>query len=124
MEEAMIGQMSGFALECPDPAALAAFYAEVTGAPLVYESPDWCSLELNGDLHLSFQLSDDYRPPTWPDPHSSMQYHLHVRVADLDEAEAAVVALGAARFPDQPSPDTARVMADPVGHVFCLVPAR
>ncbi len=120
----MIGQLSGFALECPDPAALAAFYAEVTGARLVYESPDWCSLELRADLHLSFQRSADYRPPAWPDPHSSMQYHLHVRVPDLDEAAAAVVALGATRFPEQPSPGTARVMADPVGHVFCLVPAR
>ena len=120
----MIGQLSGFALECPDPAALAAFYAEVTGAPLVYSSPDWCSLEMAGGLHLSFQRSEDYRPPAWPDPHSSMQYHLHLRVADLNEAEAAVVALGATRFREQPSPDTARVMADPVGHVFCLVPAR
>jgi hypothetical protein len=53
-----------------------------------------------------------------------MQFHLHVRVADLDEAQAAVTALGATLFPDQPLPDNARVMADPVGHVFCLVPAR
>jgi catechol 2,3-dioxygenase-like lactoylglutathione lyase family enzyme len=120
----VIGQLSGFALECPDPAALAAFYAEVTGAPLVHSSPQWCSLELRDGLHLSFQRSADYRPPTWPDPHSSMQYHLHVRVADLDEAEAAVLALGATRLPAQPSPDSARVVADPAGHPFCLVPAR
>jgi hypothetical protein len=51
-----------------------------------------------------------------------MQFHLHVKVADLDAAQAQVVALGASPFPDQPSPDTCRVMADPVGHVFCLVP--
>jgi hypothetical protein len=53
-----------------------------------------------------------------------MQYHLHLRVPDLNEAEAAVIRLGAARFADQPLPDNARVMADPVGHVFCLVPSR
>ena len=120
----MIGQLSGFALECPDPEALAAFYSEVTGQPVVYRSPEWCSIGTGQDFHLSFQRSDDYRPPTWPDPHSSMQFHLHVRVPDLDEAQAAVTSLGATPFPDQPSPATARVMADPVGHVFCLVPVR
>jgi len=120
----VIGQLSGFALECPDPEALAAFYSEVTGWPIVYRSPEWCSIGDRDDFHLSFQRSDDYRPPIWPDPHSSMQFHLHLRVADLDDAEAAVIGLGATRFPDQPLPDNARVMADPVGHVFCLVPAR
>jgi catechol 2,3-dioxygenase-like lactoylglutathione lyase family enzyme len=123
-ESQMIGQLSGFALECPDPEALAAFYSELTGWPVVYTSPEWCSIGRDSGFHLSFQRSEDYRPPTWPDPHSSMQYHLHVRVPDLDEAEAAVITLGATRFADQPLPDNARVMADPVGHVFCLVPSR
>jgi hypothetical protein len=120
----VIGQLSGFALECPDPAALAAFYAEVTGASIDYTSDDWCSLKLTDSLHLSFQRSVDYRPPVWPDPHSSMQYHLHIKVADLDMAQLAVELLGGRPLPDQPSPETARVMADPVGHILCLVPAQ
>ncbi len=119
-----IGELSGFALECPDPAGLAAFYSEVTGWPVVYRSKDWCSVGASEDFHLSFQRSVDYVPPTWPDPHSSMQFHLHIRVDDLDVAEASVIALGATAFPDQPRRESARVMADPVGHVFCLVPAR
>ena len=120
----MIGRLSGFALECPDPAALAGFYAELTGAAVSYTSDDWVSLGAGDGFDLSFQRSADYRAPAWPDPCSSMQYHLHVKVADLDVAQSAVVELGATPFPDQPSPDTCRVMADPVGHVFCLVPQR
>jgi hypothetical protein len=120
----VIGQLSGFALECPDPATLAGFYSAVTGATVSYSSDDWVSLALSEGFDLSFQRSEDYRPPVWPDPHSSMQYHLHVKVTDLDEAQAEIVALGATVFRDQPSPDTARVLADPVGHVFCIVPRR
>ncbi|GIH02744.1 glyoxalase [Rhizocola hellebori] len=121
-----IGVISSIALECPDPAALADFYRQLTGWEVVYADPDWCSIAESRDasLNLSFQRSPGYQPPVWPDPGSSMQFHLHVKVADLDEAERKVLALGATAFPDQPSPDTVRVMADPVGHVFCLVPQR
>jgi catechol 2,3-dioxygenase-like lactoylglutathione lyase family enzyme len=121
-----IGRLSGIALECPDPAALAAFYRDVTGWPIVYTSPEWYSIGEGADaeLHLSFQLAPDFQPPTWPDPASSMQFHLHVRVPDLDTAEQAVLELGATKSAHQPYPDTSRVFADPAGHVFCLVPAR
>jgi hypothetical protein len=71
--------------------------------------------------HLSFQFAPDHKPPVWPDPESSMQFHLHLRVSDLDRAEADVLALGATRFAHQPNPDTSRVLADPAGHPFCLV---
>ena len=118
-----IGTLSGIALECVDPRALAEFYSGLTGWPIVYASADWCSVGESGDaaLHLSFQRAPGYRPPTWPDPASSMQFHLHVRVADLDAAEEAAVALGARRLAASVG---GRVLADPAGHVFCLVRAR
>lgn len=121
-----IGRISSIALECPDPAALADFYRQVTGWDVVFADPDWYSIAESREaaLNLSFQRAPDYQPPTWPDDHSSMQFHLHVKVADLDQAEREVLALGATSFPDQPHPDSVRVMADPVGHVFCLVPDR
>jgi catechol 2,3-dioxygenase-like lactoylglutathione lyase family enzyme len=117
-----VGSLSGIALECPDPAALAEFYHRLTGWPIVYADPDWYSVGESRDApwHLSFQRAPGHRPPIWPDPVSSMQMHLHVRVDDLDAAEKAVVGLGATRLDDQPGPTTHRVFADPAGHPFCL----
>jgi catechol 2,3-dioxygenase-like lactoylglutathione lyase family enzyme len=114
--------LSGIALECPDPAVLAEFYAALLGTPVVYRSPDWHSVEAAG-LHLSFQRAPGHRPPAWPDPASSMQFHLHFRVPDLDEAERLVIGLGAGRPAHQPDPARHRVFTDPAGHPFCLCPA-
>jgi catechol 2,3-dioxygenase-like lactoylglutathione lyase family enzyme len=117
-----VGSLSGIALECVDPATLADFYSRLTGWPVVYAHPDWYSVGPHRDagLHLSFQRAPGHRPPTWPDPASSMQAHLHFRVDDLDAAERLVLALGATKPRTQPSPDHARVFADPAGHPFCL----
>lgn len=115
----MIGSLSGIALECREPRALAAFYGAVTGWPVAFDSGDWVSIgPENAVWHLSFQRAPGHQPPAWPDEASSMQFHLHFRVADADLAEEAVLALGAAKL------DTSgayRVYADPAGHPFCLV---
>jgi catechol 2,3-dioxygenase-like lactoylglutathione lyase family enzyme len=119
--EPSVGRLSGIALECRDPAALAEFYSRLTGWPVVYATPDWYSVGENADTgwHLSFQLAPGHQPPTWPDRASSMQAHLHFRVADPAAAERAVLALGARRLDHQPNPGS-RVFADPAGHPFCL----
>jgi len=118
-----IGRLSGIALECPDPNALATFYSALTGWPIVFASDDWVSIgeSRHAPLHLSVQRAPGYQPPTWPDAASSMQFHLHLRVADLAAAEQAVLVLGAARLSGHSSPDQAPVFADPAGHPFCLV---
>jgi catechol 2,3-dioxygenase-like lactoylglutathione lyase family enzyme len=119
-----VGELGGVALECRNPAVLADFYSELTGWPVVYNDPDWYSVGQSekASFHLSFQRSPNHQPPTWPDPASSMQFHLHFRVEDLDAAERAVLTLGATKFDHQPAPDRSRVFADPAGHPFCLVP--
>jgi catechol 2,3-dioxygenase-like lactoylglutathione lyase family enzyme len=119
---AVTGRLSGIALECRDPAALAAFYGAFTGWPIVYADAEWYSVgtDENAEFHLSFQLAPGHEPPTWPDPASSMQFHLHLGVDDIDAAEEAVLALGATKFDHQPNPDHSRVFADPAGHPFCL----
>src|SRR4051794_39996757 len=115
----MIGTLSGIALECRDPQALAAFYSAVTGWPVVYDSADWVSVGVEGSgWHLSFQRSPGHQPPAWPDQAASMQFHLHVRVADLAAAGAEVVRLGAGRLGGEAG---FHVYADPAGHPFCLV---
>jgi hypothetical protein len=119
-----IGDLSGVALECVDPVALAAFYSALTGWPVVYESADWCSIGERPDapFHLSFQRAAGHPPPNWPDPASSTQAHLHIRVDDLDAAEPAVLDLGATWLGHQPDPARHRDFADPAGHPFCLCP--
>jgi catechol 2,3-dioxygenase-like lactoylglutathione lyase family enzyme len=37
----MIGRLHHIVLDCPDVAALAAFYAELLGQPVTYRSDDW-----------------------------------------------------------------------------------
>jgi catechol 2,3-dioxygenase-like lactoylglutathione lyase family enzyme len=117
-----VAALSGIALECRDPAQLAAFYAGLTGWPVVHADPDWYSVgeSERAAFHLSFQRAPGHQPPTWPDPASSMQAHLHFRVEDLDAAERAVLDLGAIKFEHQPA-DRSRVYASPSGHPFCLV---
>jgi catechol 2,3-dioxygenase-like lactoylglutathione lyase family enzyme len=117
--------MTGFAklrnvvLECPDPAALADFYAKLTGWSVLSKEPDWVNLSDDGRIRLAFQLAPGYQPPVWPDDASPMQVHLDFTVDDLDEAGAQAVALGATKFAHQPGDDFV-VYADPVGHPFCL----
>jgi predicted enzyme related to lactoylglutathione lyase len=121
-----VGRLSGIALECRDPARLAEFYSELTGWAVVQVDPDWYSLAETEDaeFHLSFQRAPGHQPPTWPDPASSMQFHAHFQVGDLDEGERIVLALGGTKLDPQRQREGSRVFADPAGHPFCLVPMK
>jgi catechol 2,3-dioxygenase-like lactoylglutathione lyase family enzyme len=112
------------ALDCPDPAVLAAFYAAVLGTEVDEgeEDDDWVQLVPRGGTPLAFQRVADHRPPQWPGAEQPQQMHLDLEVDDLDAGEAAVVALGARRHEVQPG-TTFRVFLDPAGHPFCLVTA-
>lgn len=106
------------ALECPDAARLAAFYADIMGGRITFANEEWATVRGAGG-RIDFQTAPGYRPPTWPDPASSMQMHLDFDVDDLDATEARVLAAGATKFEYQPG-DHFRVYADPAGHPFCL----
>lgn len=105
-------------LDCPDPSALARFYASLLDWKV---EPDdgWVDIRGEQGQCISFQQVDDYRPPVWPGQDVPQQFHLDVVVDDLDEGEAAVLALGATRAGHQPG-TTFRVFIDPAGHPFCL----
>ncbi len=106
-------------LECPEPEKLARFYADLTGWSIADAEDDWVTLKAASGANLAFQKAPGHTPPRWPDPASSMQYHLDFMVDDLDVAEEEAVALGATKFDHQPG-TSFRVFADPVGHPFCL----
>jgi hypothetical protein len=115
-----------FALDCPDPLELAAFYSRVTGfavEPLGDFPPEdvtWIELVVEGCSTLAFQKVDAYVAPTWPEGAVPQQAHLDFTVPDLDAGEAHVLAAGATKAAFQPG-ETFRVYLDPVGHPFCLV---
>ncbi len=105
-------------LDCADPAALATFYGALLDWK-VETSPDWAEVKAEyGDL-IGFQRVQDYRAPQWPGQQVPQQMHIDVVVDDLDEAEAAVIRLGATKHEHQPG-ETFRVFLDPAGHPFCL----
>ena len=128
----MIGRLGNVVLEARDPQALARFYSEVLGEPVTRDDGDWVDVgDGKAGPKLSFQRAPGHQPPTWPDPGSSMQYHLDIDVDGIDQAEARVLALGATRLPwgsaeeeaqglRPPSDSGFRVFADPAGHPFCL----
>lgn len=117
-----IATFSLVALDCPNPRELAEFYRQIVGGEIVpqTEFDDWIRLEVPGASDIGFQLDPDHVPPGWPDG-SPQQAHLDFDVADLDSAEAEVLALGARKAQSQPRPDRWRVFLDPAGHPFCLV---
>lgn len=115
----MIGRLHHVIIDCPDPAALAAFYSEVLGLPVTYRSADFVVVARDDrSSGVAFQVAPDHQPPDWPDPDRPQQVHLDVMVDDLDAAEPQVLALGARRLPSEGG----RVYADPAGHPFCLIP--
>jgi predicted enzyme related to lactoylglutathione lyase len=112
-----IARFPSIVIDCPDAAALAAFYAAMLDWK-VEVAPGWVEIRTDGQC-ISFQEVEGYTAPKWPAQEVPQQMHLDVVVDDLDAAEAAVLELGATRHDHQPG-TTFRVFLDPAGHPFCL----
>ncbi|MGA8114095.1 MAG: VOC family protein [Actinocatenispora sp.] len=108
-------------LDCPDPSALAGFYAAVLGWEITAQADEYAMI---GDGHTSigFGRVDGYTPPAWPDTDGGKRYHLDLYVDDLDRAEQSFGDLGATRPTFQPGGERWRVLLDPAGHPFCICP--
>lgn len=114
-----IAAYPSFVIDCPDPGALATFYATLLGwEAKADDDGSWAEARGDGQC-LCFQRVEDYAAPTWPSQERPQQVHLDVMVRDLDEGEREVVAIGATRADHQPG-ETFRVFLDPAGHPFCL----
>jgi catechol 2,3-dioxygenase-like lactoylglutathione lyase family enzyme len=102
-------------VDCPDPRALADFYARLLGQPITYDSDDFVVVSADDrNSGLAFQRAPDHRPPTWPSPEVPQQMHLDVMVEDPATAGPEVLRLGATHLDGD-------VYADPAGHPFCLI---
>ncbi|GGD30418.1 VOC family protein [Nocardioides daphniae] len=117
-----LARMRTVVLDCPDPRALADFYADLVGGEVTSAEDDWVVLELDG-WRFAFQRAEDFVAPTWPTGERPQQFHLDVTVDNVDAVEPQVLALGAMKHDVQPgveAGDTFRVYLDPAGHPFCL----
>ncbi|HEV7188183.1 MAG TPA: VOC family protein [Blastococcus sp.] len=102
-------------LDCPDPLALAEFYARLLDRPITYDDGDFVVVAADDRASgLAFQRVADHRPPTWPRPDVPQQMHLDVMVKDPASAGEEVLGLGATRLEGD-------VYADPAGHPFCII---
>jgi predicted enzyme related to lactoylglutathione lyase len=116
-----------YALDCPDAAALAQFYARLLGwrTSSSEDDPGWVDVipregESTG-FAIACQRVPDHRAPDWPDGAIPQQAHLDLYVDSIAEAGPVAEAAGATRHPVQPSEDgTFAVFLDPAGHPFCL----
>jgi predicted enzyme related to lactoylglutathione lyase len=116
----MIGTLGSVVLDCPDPRGLALFYAELLGGTVDTGDEDWVVLSCDG-FRLSFQRAVGLREPRWPDPERPQQFHIDIKVPDLDAGQEQVLALGARLLEgDLGGKRDWRVFSDPAGHPFCL----
>ena len=117
--------LSAVTLDCADPVALAAFYERASGLALVDGSgEDFAGLRGPDGFFLGFQRVADYQAPEWPGQTQPQQSHLDFEVDDLDDAEAALLLLGATKPSNQPDNQRWRVLQDPAGHPFCLTTSK
>ncbi|MFD7533138.1 MULTISPECIES: VOC family protein [unclassified Streptomyces] len=116
-----VATLGAVVLDCPDPAALAGFYAGLLGGEITPGEDDgWLELTGAGGTLLAFQAAPGFVPPRWPNADASQQIHLDLTVPDLDAAEKEVLALGATVLEAEDRERSFRVYADPAGHPFCL----
>ncbi|MEU6848125.1 VOC family protein [Streptomyces sp. NPDC046716] len=110
------------AVDCPDPAALAGFYAALLGGEVKKLRDDWYDVYAPGGHRIAFQRAEGHQPPQWPRADRSQQLHIDLDVTDMAAAEAEALSLGAMPLDleDRDGQRGFRVYADPAGHPFCL----
>lgn len=112
-----VGRLGEIVVDCREPVKLAAFWGALLGARPTIRDTTWTTVrDPASGVVVAFQQV--------PEPKTGKnRLHLDLRVADLQEATAACVALGATA--EGPVVDDAdgsfQVLFDPEGHEFCLV---
>ena len=126
-------RVTSVTIGAPDPRALAAFYARLLGWTVAAEEsarpgfpPEdgWAQMgPPPGKVGptLNFEYEAAFTQPVWPAVNGGQNatQHMDIAVADLDEAVAWAVSMGARLAEFQPQ-EHVRVLIDPAGHPFCL----
>ncbi len=117
-------------LDSGDAEELSGFYEKLLGWKRQDYTPgdEWIvvnSGKRDGTPELIFQQAEHYTKPVWPAAEGRQQQmvHLDFHVDDLEEGIRHAIACGAQLSPVQLE-DEWRVMLDPAGHPFCILPKR
>lgn len=105
-------------LDCPDPAALADFYARLLGWNIVRADDHWQVVEGSSTERMAFQRAADFTPVDWPA--DGVGIHLDLTVDSFAPAQDWAIGLGASLVEDDAEHPGFRVYRDPAGHYFCL----
>ncbi|GIH78001.1 VOC family protein [Planobispora longispora] len=108
-------------IDCAEPGRLAEFYATVFGYEVQHVEDDYAGIG-DGAVTIYFQKNTERKPAAWPGP--DKQFHLDVRVPDVEQAVKDYLELGASKPDFQPGGEHWTVLADPEGHLFCVCPTR
>lgn len=113
-------------LDSDNAVALSEFYSNLLGWERVPFQPDdeWIVLFKGESLALVFQQVDDYKRPVWPCAPGEQQQmtHLDFYVENPQDAVEHALACGAVLSDVQEG--FWKVMIDPAGHPFCILPKR
>lgn len=115
-------------LDCSDADELSAFYEKLLGWTRLQgeEFTTVANVGLSGfPTWITFQQVDGYMPPVWPAAPGRQQQmaHLDFHVEDVEEGVAHALSCGATLSQIQ-TDDAWRVMLDPAGHPFCILPKQ
>ncbi|MBQ4040209.1 MAG: VOC family protein [Oscillospiraceae bacterium] len=108
--------------------ALSAFYANMLGWERIKPDDEWIIVYNNESRNfplITFQQIENYERPKWPAEKGKQQQmvHLDFHVDDVDEAVKHAISCGAV-LSDIQLEDAWRVMLDPAGHPFCILPVH
>lgn len=122
-------QLSSVVIDCKDAKILMKFYQELLGwEERTYDHGEdgvWMTLKSNDSTtRIVFQECSDYKMPVWPNKMNEQQIMLHMDFYsdDVESDVKKALSLGA-KLADYQSGDW-KVLLDPEGHAFCIVPKR
>jgi predicted enzyme related to lactoylglutathione lyase len=111
------GTLSHFVIDCHDPEALSAFWADLLGVEVHFRWHQYVMLRptVEGGPALTFQQVDEPKV-------GKSRAHLDIAVDDLEAAIAYAVERGATRLQrNEEDGVVLEILADPEGNEFCLV---
>ncbi|MCL1918755.1 MAG: hypothetical protein FWG14_10635 [Peptococcaceae bacterium] len=123
-------RLGAIVIDSGDAEELSAFYQKLLGWTIerqFFEGEKWVIVKSmdDGMSRLVFQEVADYKRPKWPSAEGLQQKMLHldfyVKKDDFDNEVEHALSCGAALSEIQLS-ESWKVMLDPAGHPFCIVP--